>query len=88
MSSALFCRFGATDAGSCGRAVKRGEGAGVREHREVCGLRRVVTHFEVEQTRKVDCQCDAHLPVTESPYATVPVGWTASGENKLRLVAG
>ena len=21
-------------------------------------------------------------------YATVPVGWTASGENKLRLVAG
>jgi len=27
-------------------------------------------------------------PILGVPTATVPVGWTASGENKLRLVAG
>ena len=28
---------------------------------------RVVTHFEVDPTRKVDGKCGAHLPVTGSP---------------------
>jgi len=28
---------------------------------------RVVTHFEVDRTRKVDVKCGAHLPVMGSP---------------------